>query len=173
MNTYQKAETPINKRSYRFISFLALALSTISVALIVKPTYAAEDLELRKGVSFVQDIDAGFPIVANKFDDVSTEHGKATLIFYGASGDLNTNRQAKRMVDVYKKMRNRPIKFILIDVDHPGSTKATELVKKHYKGYIPFQVILGSDEKVSWSQVGEIESNVLEAQINKVAPETR
>ncbi len=151
----------------------ALALSTIAIASIVKPSLAAEDLELRKGVSFVQDIDSGFPIVANKFDDVSTENGKATLIFYGASGDLNTNRQAKRVVDLYKRVRTRPIKFILIDVDHPGSAQATELVKKHYKGYIPFQVILGPDEKVAWSQVGETETNVLETQINKVAPETR
>lgn len=173
MDTHHKFETPVNGRKYRTISFLALALSALSIAAIVKPTYAAEDLELRKGVSFVQDIDSGFPIVASKFDDATTENGKATLIFYGASGDLNTNRQAKRVVDVYKRMRNRPIKFILIDVDHPGSTKALELVKKHYKGYIPFQVILGTDEKVSWSQVGETESNILEAQINKVAPETR
>lgn len=140
---------------------------------MVLPSLAAEDLELRKGVSFVQDIDSGFPIVANKFDDVATEHGKATLIFYGASGDLNTNRQAKRVVDIYKRFKTRPIKFILIDVDRPGSAKAVELVKKHYKGYIPFQVILGNDEKVSWSQVGETESSVLEAQLNKVAPEAR
>ena len=96
---------------------------------------------------------------------------KAPLIFFGASGDLNVNRQAKRVVDLYKQTSQaaKPVKFILIDVDHPSGSAAKALIKNHYKGYIPFQVILDKAGKVAWSQIGEVETGTLSNQIDKVS----
>ena len=128
---------------------------------------AAEDLHLKKGLSYCQDTDSGFPIEAQRMEDVDLEQGKASVIFFGASGDLNVNRQAKRLVDLYKQSGNKAVKFILVDVDHPASPQAKALIKNHYKGYIPFEVILDKSGKVSWSQIGEVETGVLNNQLDK------
>lgn len=128
---------------------------------------AAEDLHLKKGLSFSQDTDSGFPIEAQRMEDVDLEQGKASVIFFGASGDLNVNRQAKRLVDLYKQASGKAVKFILVDVDHPSSPQAKALIKNHYKGYIPFEVILDKSGKVVWSQIGEVETGVLSTQLDK------
>jgi hypothetical protein len=138
-----------------------LALSSCS------GTYAADDLKLRAGVSFTQDIDAGFPIVAKDIDDCQIPPGKPVFIFFGASGDLNTNRQAKRIVDLYKKISSKSMKFILLDVDHPANDEARKLIKTYYKGYIPDQAILDKNGKLVWSQIGEAELGVLKSQADK------
>lgn len=127
----------------------------------------ADDLKLKKGLSFSQDTDSGFPIEADKMEDVALEPGKASVLFFGASGDLNTNRQAKRLVDLYKQSIGKPVKFILVDVDHPANPQALALIKNHYKGYIPFEVILDKNGKVTWSQIGEVETGLLSTQLDK------
>ena len=129
---------------------------------------AAEDLQLRAGVSFGQDIDNGFPIVGKKMEDVALEQGRAALIFFGAAGDLNTNRQAKRVVELYRKELESGLKFIIVDVDHPTSEDCKKLIRAHYKGYIPCQVLIDKNGKVIWSQIGEVEVSVLKKQINKL-----
>lgn len=128
---------------------------------------AAEDLRLKKGLSFTQDTESGFPIEASGMEDVVPEAGKAAVIFFGASGDLNVNRQAKRLIDLYKQASSKAVKFILIDVDHPVSEDARKLIKSHYKGYIPFEVILDKSGKVVWSQIGEVETAVMSSQLDK------
>src|ERR1700677_2234067 len=85
------------RSSLFFLSYLIWIVSTSLAAV------AAEDLQLRPGVSFGQDIDNGFPIVGKKMDDVVLEPGRAPLLFFAAVGDLNTNRQAKRVVELYRK----------------------------------------------------------------------
>ncbi|HND04991.1 MAG TPA: hypothetical protein PL112_08575 [Candidatus Obscuribacter sp.] len=153
------------KHHRKTVSALALLLAISTVA--AGYASAAEDLRLKKGISFNQDTDTGFPIEATRMEDVELEPGKASVIFFGASGDLNVNRQAKRMVDLYKQNSTKPVKFILVDVDHPVSSSAKALIKNHYKGYIPFQVILDKAGKVSWSQIGEVETGTLANQLDK------
>jgi hypothetical protein len=144
------------------------ALMTIAAAFnIGTQAQAADELKLKKGISFVQDTDSGFPIEADKFDDCQLEQGKATVVFFGASGDLNTNRQAKRVVDLYRQSSNKPVKFILIDVDHAQNDQARSLIKNHYKGYIPFEVILNKSGTVGWSSIGEVETSTLNQQLEK------
>jgi hypothetical protein len=154
---------------------------------------AAEDLQLRPGVSFGQDIDNGFPIVGKKMDDAVLEPGRAALIFFGAAGDLNTNRQAKRVVELYRKVLERresdrkeldrkeldrkesdrkeldnDLKFIVVDVDHPLNDDGKKLIKAHYRGYIPYQVLIDKEGRVCWNQIGEVELSVLKKQIDKL-----
>src|SRR5271168_1119812 len=92
---------------------------------------AAEDLKLRPGVSFTQDLDNGFPIVGKDMDDCKISPGSAAIIFFGASGDLNTNRQAKRFVDLYRKINAKDLKYVVIDVDHAPNDDAKNLVKTY------------------------------------------
>lgn len=147
---------------------LLVSIACGSLALSVPlPAGAADDLKLKKGISFVQDTDSGFPIEADHMDDYKLESGKATVLFFGASGDLNTNRQAKRLVDLYKQAAGKPVKFILIDVDHANDDQAKTLLRNHYKGYIPFEVILDKSGKVSWSQIGEVENGTLSQQLDR------
>lgn len=135
-----------------------LAIVALLLASFIAPVAAtaAENLTLRKGVSFNDDKDTGFPIIAEKIDDATVVSGMPTFIFFGASGDLNTNRQAKRLVGVYNKFKTKKIKFIVIDVDHAANPEATELIKKHYKGYIPCQVLLDNTGSAAWTKSGEV-----------------
>jgi len=145
----------------------ALALLATAAAATQLQVQAAEDLKLKKGISFTEDSDAGFPIDASRMEDMTLDPTKASFLFFGASGDLNTNRQAKRLVDLYKQSSNKAVKFILIDVDHPINAQATALIKSHYKGYIPFEVILDKGGKVVWSQIGEVEGGTLNQQLDR------
>ncbi|MBS2003413.1 MAG: hypothetical protein JST44_18000 [Cyanobacteria bacterium SZAS LIN-5] len=152
-----------------------LAVSAAVVALVVSGSkiFAAEDLKLRPGISFTQDIDAGFPIVATDIDNASIDPNLPTLIFFGAACDLNTNRQAKRLVDIYHKIPKGQVKFIVIDVDHPANEDAKKLIRTYYSppgktGYIPFEVILDKSGKAVWSQIGEVEISVIKGQLDKV-----
>ncbi len=140
------------------INWYRLLVVTLLIAAIIAPlaASAAENLTLRKGVSFTDDKDSGFPIIAEKMDDATIASGKPNFIFFGAAGDLNTNRQAKRLVGVYNKFKNKSIKFIIIDVDHAANAEATDLIKKHYKGYIPCQVFLDNSGASVWSKSGEV-----------------
>lgn len=127
-----------------------LALSSASMP----ETWSAENLRLRAGISYVHDLDRGFPIIAEKVEDLKIESDKVTMIFFGAAGDLNTNRQARRLVDLYKKYKEH-VKFLVIDVDHPVNAEAKQLIKNYYQGYIPQQVIVDKAGKTFWTHVGE------------------
>ncbi len=156
------------KETIEHVSGLALAaLFLLGMnASLPAATQAAENLALRKGISFVDDKDGGFPIIADKMDDTTIDSGTPTFIFFGASGDLNANRQAKRVVAVYNKYKGKSIKFIVIDVDHPQNDQAKSLIKKHYKGYIPCQVVLARDGSSAWNKSGEVSEGDINKQID-------
>ncbi len=157
---YSKNSTA--RSGWKHTTALVFALSCSIVAAM-----AAENLRLKDGVSFVQDTDNGFPIVGDKMDDANLEQAKPTLIFFGAAGDLNTNRQAKRLVDLYKKIQDK-VKVIVIDVDHPANANALKLIKSYYKGYIPLNVVLDKDGKLSTSHSGEIDTGDLKSKVDRV-----
>lgn len=150
------SQTSIMFLNPNFIRYLVALASLAALLLSALTADAAENLSLRKGVSFVEDKDSGFPIIGEKMDDATIGSGTPTFLFFGASGDLNTNRQAKRLVGLYNKFKTKSIKFIVIDVDHPANAQATALIKKHYKGYIPCQAVLDKDGASAWSKSGEV-----------------
>lgn len=155
---------PYMCKAFRYIGFVFIVL-VLSGQFVL----AAENLSLREGISFVQDIDSGFPLVGEKMDDLSIEPGRPTLIFFGAAGDLNSNRQAKRVVDLYRDYRQSRLKFLVVDVDQSPHTNASKsLIKNFYKGYIPQEVLLDKDGKVVFSHVGEIDNKQVSSQINKL-----
>jgi len=139
-----------------------LLLGALAIEPATQACLAAENISLKRGISFSQDIDSGFPIVGQKMDDATIEPGKPTFIFFGGSGDLNTNRQAKIVVGLYNKYAKEGVKFLLVDVDKTNKTPAvTQLIKKYYKGYIPSQVILNADGTIQDSKIGEAAEGLL------------
>jgi hypothetical protein len=141
---------------------ICCAVSFIAPAMV----NAAENLRLAPGVSFVSDIGTSFPIVGDKMNDFTVQPGRPTLIFFGAPGDLNTNRQAKRLVQLYAKHHD-DTKFIIVNVDNPDPS-ARELIKKYYPGYVPAQLLMNKQGHTVWSQVGEISRKKLGGQINQM-----
>jgi hypothetical protein len=152
------------------VSFLSLGLVSSAAWLFapfLQPAFAAEDLTLRKGISFDQDTDTQFPIICKKTEDTAIEAGKPTMIFFGAAGDLNTNRQAKKVVSLYQKFRSKKLKFIVVDVDHPANDNAKTLIKKFYKGYIPCQTILDKNGNMSWRSDGEVSEKQVSSKLDE------
>lgn len=149
---------------------LVFTISLIAIASFLPASFvlAAENLTLRKGVSFVEDKDNGFPIIADKMEDTTIDSGKSALLFFGASGDLNTNRQAKRLISIYNHFKAKNIKFIVIDVDHAANAQATELIKKHYKGYIPCQVVIDNTGNAVWTKSGEASEGEVTKEVEHV-----
>lgn len=143
------------------------AMMTLAMCSTIASAIAAENLRLKDGISFVQDTDNGFPIVGDKMEDATLDQNKPTLIFFGAAGDLNTNRQAKRLIDLYKKIQDK-VKVIVIDVDHPANANVVKLIKTYYKGYIPLNVVLDKDGKLSTSHSGEIDTGELKSKVDRV-----
>lgn len=139
---------------------LAVSLMVLGIAAAM----AAEDLQLAPGLSFTSD-SGPFPIVATNLQDAKIEAGRPHLIFFGAASDLNTNRQAKRFVDLYKKRKDTPLKFIVVDVDRPGSPEAKALITKYYPGYVPAELLLDKAGNTVWSQVGEVSRRKIRAQV--------
>jgi hypothetical protein len=149
-----------------FIRRLSLAITLC--ALLASAASAAENLHMREGISFFHDLDQGFPILCDKMDDVALASGKPSLLFFGASGDLNTNRQAKRIVDLYRKYKDSQVKFIVIDVDHASAAPVKALVKSYYPGYIPAEVIFDKQGKPKWNHTGEVDAGVMGGQLDKL-----
>lgn len=151
------------------LSSLSTLMSILGITLLGQFCYlpgcfAADNLRLRPGISFVHDLDKGYPILGDHLDDVKIESGKPNLIFFAASGDLNSNRQARRVVDLYKKYKEQ-IKFIVVDVDHPGNPETKQLIKAYYQGYIPQQVVVDKQGRTFWTHLGE--SDGIAAQFDK------
>jgi len=148
--------------------FSTKALVLCSAFLALMPAVSAADsLRMRDGISFVHDLDQGFPILAERMDDVDVTSGHPTVLFFAAAGDLNSNRQAKRIVEVYKKYKLTTVKFVVIDVDKPANATAKQLIKAHYQGYIPCEVVFDKQAKPIWTKTGEVEAGVISAQIDK------
>ena len=155
------------ERNFPMNSYKVLLTSLTILSFLIPQAEAAENISMRKGVSFVEDKDNGFPVIGDKLEDVHVEPGKTNHIFFGASGDLNTARQAKRLVGTYNKLRDRDVKFIVINVDKPANKEAEDLIKKYYNGYIPCQTVIDSDGTTTWSKVGEVSENEVTKQISK------
>jgi len=143
---------------------LKLILAVCLMMFGIEAAIAAEDLQLAPGLSFTSD-SGPFPIIATNLHDATIEPGRPHLIFFGAASDLNTNRQAKRFVDLYKKRKASALKFIVVDVDHPTSSEAKALITKYYPGYVPASLLLDKQGKTVWSQVGEVSRRKIRARV--------
>lgn len=140
----------------------------LSACVFVCAADAAENLHMREGISFFHDLDQGFPILGDKMEDAQIANGKPTLLFFGAPGDLNTNRQAKRIVDLYRRYRTETVKFVIVDVDNATTQQARLLIKNYYPGYIPAQIIFDKQGKPKWNHTGEVDATIIGSHLDKL-----
>ena len=154
---------PSKLKNLMFLGLMSLLLGSIAIL----PTFSAENLRLQENISYFHDLDTGFPIVGDRMDDVSLAIQNPTLVFFGASGDLNTNRQSRRLVALYHKYYVRNLKFVVIDVDKPLNAETTRLIKNYYPGYIPSQILFRPNGKPCWTHTGEVELPAMIKEIEK------
>jgi hypothetical protein len=113
----------------------------------------ASDLTLAPELSFTDDSSAAFPIRGRNLARGELAGDRPTAIFFGAAHCWNTNREAERLVQVYRK-RGDAVRFLVVDVEHP-SPEQRALVKRFYSGSIPTIAVVDAQGNVVYDQAGE------------------
>lgn len=72
------------ERNFPMNSYKVLLTSLTILSFLIPQVEAAENISMRKGISFVEDKDNGFPVIGDKLEDVHVEPGKTNHIFFGA-----------------------------------------------------------------------------------------
>jgi len=97
--------------------------------------------------------------------------GPITSLIYGESC-FNSNRQAKRTVDLYEKYKGR-VNFVIVDLDIGRSAAQQELLKKFYPGSIPHVVLLDKFGNAIYNSAGEIGSDRVSALLDEALQKQR
>lgn len=113
----------------------------------------ATDLDLAPDLSFTDDSSAAFPIRGKSLANGELATDRPTAIFFGAAHCWNTNREAERLVQVYRK-RGDAVRFLIVDVEHPSPDQRA-LVERLYSGSIPTVAVLDPQGAVLYDRAGE------------------
>ena len=138
-----------------FTKALVAFVFTILTAISITNTFAATDLKLNPGLNYSSDSNDGPLITGKDMKNGIIEKGKPTYIIFYHRECYNSKRQAKRTVELYDKYKGR-VDFIVIDLDSPRSKEQTELIKKHYRNYIPHVTIVDKTGGVVYDRSGEV-----------------
>lgn len=129
--------------------------------------WGATDIQVNPKMDYNSDCNDG-PILAGKdLSDVKLSPDKPNYIMFYSNLCFNSKRQAKRTAELYQKYQDK-VKFILIDIDKKYTPEQQDLVKKHFKGYIPHVTVYDSKGKVVYDQSGEVETKILIRLLNQV-----
>ena len=132
------------------IVFAALSLST--------PVFAATDLKLNPDLNYSSDSNDGPLITGKNMKDGTINKDKPAYVIFYHRECYNSKRQARRTVDLYEKY-NGKVDFIIVDLDSPRSSEQTELLRKHYKNYIPHVTIYDKNRKPVYDKSGEVRNS--------------
>ncbi len=110
-------------------------------------------LTLAPGLSFVDDSSSNFPIRRENLTDGRIASDRPTVIFFGTSHCWNTNREAERFVELYRKEKDSA-RFLVVDLDHPSPDQKA-LVTRFYRGSIPTLAFLDRKGNVVYNRSGE------------------
>ncbi len=116
----------------------------------------AGNLTLAPGLSFTDDSSANFPIRGESLRDGRIASDRPTAIFFGTSHCWNTNREAERFVELYRREKDTA-RFLVIDLDHPSNDQKA-LVARFTRGFIPTLAFLDRRGSVVYNQSGETSS---------------
>lgn len=133
----------------------AVLVLFILVAMSVNSPLAATDLKLNPGLKYSSDSNDGPLITGKDMRNGVIKKGKPTYIIFYHRECYNSKRQARRTVDLYNKYKGK-VDFIVIDLDSPRSKEQTELIKKHYRNYIPHVTIVDKTGSVVYDRSGEV-----------------
>ena len=131
--------------------FLFTALVTIASGQV----FAATDLKLNPHLNYSSDSNDGPLITGKDMQNGAVRAGKPTYIIFYHRECYNSKRQARRTVELYDKYMGR-VDFIVIDLDSPRSKEQNDLIKKHYRNYIPHVTIVGKTGEVVYDRSGEV-----------------
>jgi hypothetical protein len=129
--------------------------------LLAAPTLLAIDnLKLNPHLDYGSDRLDG-PLITGTDNQSGFVSGKTNYVIMYGEGCFNSKRQARRTVELYNKYRSQ-VHFVVVDLDVQRSPEQQELVKKHYKGYIPHVLVLDAHGEPLYNQSGEVDSAVIE-----------
>lgn len=138
----------LSKISAVFVLFTFVAIS-------VNSPLAATDLKLNPNLKYSSDSNDGPLITGKDMKNGVIKKGKPTYIIFYHRECYNSKRQARRTVELYEKYMGK-VDFIVIDLDSPRSKEQTELIKKHYRNYIPHVTIVSKTGNVVYDRSGEV-----------------
>ncbi len=127
----------------------------IFVTVISGQVFAATDLKLNPHLNYSSDSNDGPLITGKDMRNGVVKAGKPTYIIFYHRECYNSKRQARRTVELYDKYMGK-VDFIIIDLDSPRSKEQTNLVKKHYRNYIPHVTIVSKTGEVVYDRSGEV-----------------
>ncbi|MGE5275802.1 MAG: TlpA family protein disulfide reductase [Acidobacteriota bacterium] len=116
----------------------------------------AMNLTLAPGLSFTDDSSSNFPIRGESLSDGRIASDRPTAIFFGTSHCWNTNREAERFVQLYRR-HGGEARFLVVDLDHPSPDQRA-LVSRFFGGYIPHVTFLDRRGQTVYNRAGETAS---------------
>ena len=116
----------------------------------------ATNLTLAPDLSFTDDSSSNFPIRGENISDGRIASDRPTAIFFGTSHCWNTNREAERFVDLYRRHAGEA-RFLIVDLEHPSSDQRA-LVSRFFEGYIPHVTFLDRRGQTVYNRAGETAS---------------
>jgi hypothetical protein len=116
----------------------------------------AMNLTLAPDLSFTDDSSSNFPIRGEGLFDGRIASDRPTAIFFGTSHCWNTNREAERFVELYRRHAGEA-RFLVVDLDHPSPDQRA-LVSRYFEGYIPHVTFLDRLRQTVYNRAGETAS---------------
>ena len=129
----------------------------ILILLAASVLRAADNLRLNSRLDYSSDSQDG-PLITGAHLQDGAVSGRPNYVIIYAEGCFNSKRQARRTVQLYEKYRGR-VNFVVVDLDQPRSPAQEEVVKNHYRGYIPHVVILDKSGVAAYDSSGEVEES--------------
>ena len=116
----------------------------------------AMNLTLAPDLSFTDDSSSNFPIRGEALSDGRIASDRPTAIFFGTSHCWNTNREAERFVELYRRHAGEA-RFLVVDLDHPSPDQRA-LVSRFFEGSIPHVTFLDRRGQTVYNRAGETAS---------------
>ncbi|MGH9367975.1 MAG: hypothetical protein ACRD3M_09920 [Thermoanaerobaculia bacterium] len=111
------------------------------------------DLRLAPDLSFTDDSSGNFPIQGANLSDGKIASDRTTAIFFGTSHCWNTNREAERFVELYRR-HAAEARFLVVDLEHPSADQRL-LITRFFGGYIPHVTFLDRRGEAVYNRSGE------------------
>ncbi len=135
------------------------------LAVFIVPAHAADNLKLNPKLDYNSDSHDG-PLITGENMDAGLEAGKPSYVIFFGEECYNSKRQARRSVNLYNKYKGR-VHFVVVDLDLKRSPAQQELVREHYRGYIPHIAIFDKTGKVLYDRSGEYGEQEISAILDK------
>lgn len=141
-----------NRAAYVIVTIL------LTISALMPDVSAATDLKLNPDLKYSSDSNDGPLITGKNMKDGAVNKGRPAYVIFYHRECYNSKRQARRTVELYEKY-NGKVDFIVIDLDSPRSSEQSELVKNHYKNYIPHVTVFNKEGKAVYDKSGEVRSS--------------